>query len=58
MVKDHGIGLVMKSYLSYNNTVAQCDNNGNCGDAAPGRVHLRLNLSDYGDIADPSITQI
>ena len=40
--------------FSYNNTVAQCDNNGNCGDAAPGRVHLRLNLSDYGDIADPS----
>ena len=39
--------------FSYNNTLAQCDNNGNCGDAAPDRVHLRLNLSDYAGIADP-----
>ncbi len=39
--------------FSYNNIVPQCDNNGNCGDLAPDRIHLRLNLSDYADIADP-----
>ena len=43
--------------FSYNNLVPQCDNNGNCGTTgttpAPDRIHLRLNLSDYADIADP-----
>ena len=43
--------------FSYNNLIAQCDNNGNCGTTgatpAPDRIHLRFNLSDYADIADP-----